>query len=115
MNADLIVAVGTKMGIGMATMNERLPVAGQKVVHVYPEASVIGRHFDVELGIVSDAGAFLESLAAQNAPELSDARKSWIEGVACRIYRFRGSAVSACGRWSGLRARHRCDENTCSG
>ena len=33
---------------------------------------------DVELGIVSDAGAFLESLAAQNAPELSDARKSWI-------------------------------------
>ena len=79
LNADLIVAVGTKMGIGMATMNERLPVAGQKVVHVYPEASVIGRHFDVELGIVSDAGAFLESLAAQNAPELSDARKSWIE------------------------------------
>ena len=79
LEADLIIAVGTKMGIGMATLNERIPTAGQSVVHVFPDEGMIGRHFDVEQGIVSDAKSFLESLAAQNAPEISAERQAWIE------------------------------------
>ncbi len=77
--ADLIIAVGTKMGTGMATMGERIPAASQRVIHVYPDEAPIGRDFDVDFGIVSDSGAFLEALAAQNAPEMSAARRAWIE------------------------------------
>ena len=77
-NADLILAVGTKMGVGMATMNEQIPGDGQKVIHVYPDEGAIGRHFDVELGVVADSNAFLEALNAQNAPEISEERQSWI-------------------------------------
>ena len=40
----------------------------------------LDRHFDVELES-SRTRVRLESLAAQNAPELSDARKSWIEAT----------------------------------
>lgn len=76
--ADLILAVGTKMGSGMATLGDRIPANGQRVIHVFPDETVIGRNFDVEIGIVADAGAFLESLAAQNAPELPEERAGWI-------------------------------------
>lgn len=78
-NADLIIAVGTKMGSGMATMGERIPTADQRVIHVYPDEDAIGKHFDVDLGIVSGTTAFLEALAAQNAPETSSERRAWIE------------------------------------
>ena len=76
--ADLIVAVGTKMGVGMATMGERIPGEKQAVVHGYPDEGVMGRHFDVEFGIVSGSGAFLDALNAQNAPELDQERQEWI-------------------------------------
>jgi len=76
--ADLILAVGTKMGSGMATMGERIPANGQRVVHVYPDDAMIGRNFDVEMGIVADAGSFLEALAGQNAPEPASGRAEWV-------------------------------------
>lgn len=77
-NADLILAVGTKMGVGMATMGERIPNQKQMVVHVYPDEGLIGRHFNVALGIISNSGAFLDALNAQNAPELGEERRAWI-------------------------------------
>ena len=76
--ADLIIAVGTKMGSGMATLGDRIPSRDQAVIHIYPDESVIGRNFDVELGIVASAGSFLQALAAQNAPELSQDRAVWL-------------------------------------
>lgn len=76
--ADLILAVGTKMGSGMATLGDRIPANGQRVIHVYPDDSVIGRNFDVEFGVVADAGCFLEALAAQNAPDPSAERAEWV-------------------------------------
>jgi acetolactate synthase-1/2/3 large subunit len=76
--ADLILAVGTKLG-GMALLGDQLPLPGQRVIHVYPDENVIGRHIDVECGIVSEAGAFLEALAMRNAPEPPTGRSTWIE------------------------------------
>ena len=78
MNADLIIAVGTKMGSGMATMGDRIPTSDQRVIHVYPDEGAIGRSFDIDLGIVSNAGAFLEALNEQNAPELTSERHAWL-------------------------------------
>ena len=75
--ADVIVAVGTRLG-EQATLGGSLPGAGQRLIHVYPDAVAIGRNQTVELGIVSEAAPFLEALAAQNAPPASEGRKKWV-------------------------------------
>jgi len=75
--ADLILAVGTRMG-GMASLNYSLPGDGQTLVHVYQDPAAIGAHAPVALGIVSEAETFLSALAARNAPPLSDGRKAWL-------------------------------------
>jgi len=75
--ADLVLAVGTRLG-DMATLNGAIPGEGQRLVHVYPDASAIGRNQAVDLGIVSESRPFLESLAARNAPPASDDRKKWV-------------------------------------
>lgn len=80
LEADLIVAVGTKMG-AMASVGERVPGPGQRVIHVYPDENQIGVGFDVHAGIVSDAGAFLDALAERNAPSPSAARAAWLDKV----------------------------------
>jgi acetolactate synthase-1/2/3 large subunit len=80
LQADLIIAVGTKMG-ALASAGERVPGPGQRVIHVYPDENQIGVGFDVHAGIVSDAGAFLDALAERNAPAPSAARTAWLEQV----------------------------------
>lgn len=75
--ADVIVAVGTRLG-EQATLGGTLPGPNQRLIHVYPDANHIGRNQTVELGIVSEAAPFLEALAAQNAPPASDGRKKWV-------------------------------------
>jgi acetolactate synthase-1/2/3 large subunit len=80
LEADLILAVGTRMG-ALASVGERVPTAGQRVIHVYPDENQIGVGFDVHAGIVSDAGAFLAALAERNAPEPSAARAAWLRRV----------------------------------
>jgi acetolactate synthase-1/2/3 large subunit len=54
------------------------PTADQRVIHVYPDEGAIGRSFDIDLGIVSNAGAFLEALNEQNAPEVTSERHAWL-------------------------------------
>lgn len=75
-NADLILAVGTRMG-EMACLGGAVPTASQRLIHVYPDAAKIGTNLPTEMGLVSEAAPFLETLAAQNAPPASDARKAW--------------------------------------
>ncbi len=76
--ADLVLAVGTRMG-EMTTLGGSVPAAGAQLVHVYPDASKIGLTVPAMLGVVSDATPFLEALAGQNAPPPSDKRKAWVE------------------------------------
>ena len=75
--ADLVLAVGTRLG-DMATLNGAIPGPEQRLVHVYPDATQIGRNQPVDTGVVSEAQPFLEALAARNAPPPSEARKAWI-------------------------------------
>jgi acetolactate synthase-1/2/3 large subunit len=76
--ADLILAVGTRMQAS-PTLGFSVPKEGQRLIHVYPDADIIGRLFPTEKGVVCDAGLFLKALAERNAPPPSDGRKAWIE------------------------------------
>lgn len=76
--ADLILAIGTRLG-DTPTQGYRLPQApepAQPLVHVYPDPAAIGRIFRTEIGLPCDPVAFLEALAARNAP-VPPARRAW--------------------------------------
>jgi acetolactate synthase-1/2/3 large subunit len=74
--ADLVLAVGTRLG-DVTSQGFTLPRPGQALIHVYPDPDRIGRVFPVERGIVSEPAAFVEALAARNAPPRSAARAAW--------------------------------------
>ncbi len=78
--ADLIVAVGTRLG-DKASLGFTVPGPGQRLIHVYPDEARIGANFPTELGIVADAAPFLEALAGLNAPPAPAGRAAWIERV----------------------------------
>lgn len=80
--ADLIIAVGTRL-TDVTTQNYTFPTAPkpkQPLVHVYPDADVIGSVFETTCGIVCDPAAFLERLALES-PENTDARLAWRDGL----------------------------------
>ena len=76
-DADLILAVGTRMG-DMASLGHSIPSPDQQLIHVYPDPTKIGTNLRTNIGIVSEAEPFLEALAAQNAPPAAG-RKAWAE------------------------------------
>jgi acetolactate synthase-1/2/3 large subunit len=78
--ADLIVAVGTRLG-DVVTQGYRLPEAPrprQPLIHIYPDVDEIGRNFETSLGVAADAGATLAALSRINAPEPPRGRDAWI-------------------------------------
>lgn len=59
--ADLILAIGSRLG-DLSSLGFSRPRQGeerQKLIQVYPDAAMIGRHFQVDLGIVSGAAEFV--------------------------------------------------------
>jgi acetolactate synthase I/II/III large subunit len=77
--ADLIIAVGTRLG-DVVTQGYRIPEAPrptQPLIHIYPDAAEIGRNFETTLGIAADATATLQQLARLNAPEPPRGRDAW--------------------------------------
>jgi acetolactate synthase-1/2/3 large subunit len=71
--ADLLVAIGTRMG-DVTSQGYRLPMQGQELVHVFPDPAVAS--------IAADPVAFVDALA-KAMPRLSntkaDARTRWAE------------------------------------
>ena len=64
--ADLILAIGTRLGEPVTQGYTLLDMAGGvPIVHVYPEAGEIGRVFRPALGIVADLNAFATAVAAK--------------------------------------------------
>lgn len=79
--ADLIVAVGTRLG-DVTTQGFRLPRApkpAQALIHVYPDEQWLGHRFETAISVVSEAAPFLEALATRNAPQPPAGRTAWIE------------------------------------
>jgi len=79
--ADLILAVGTRLG-DVTSQNynfPRAPVPAQPLIHIHPDASKIGRTFSTEIGVTANAGPFLAALAQRNAPPAPGGRRAWME------------------------------------
>ena len=63
-DADLILAIGTRLGEAVTQGYTLLDLAGSTpLIHVYPEGSEIGRVFRPALGIVSDLNVFAQAAA----------------------------------------------------
>jgi acetolactate synthase I/II/III large subunit len=80
--ADLIVAVGTRLG-DLSSLGFRFPrqsPRSQPLVHVYPDPNAIGTHFHTDLPIVASAHPFLRSWL--ELPVVIRERGGWIESVA---------------------------------
>jgi acetolactate synthase-1/2/3 large subunit len=64
--ADLIVAIGTRLG-EFPTVKYTVPGAGQRLVHVDIAAEQLGGHVHADVGIVADARLFVEALLEASA------------------------------------------------
>ncbi|MDP9972215.1 acetolactate synthase-1/2/3 large subunit [Variovorax paradoxus] len=88
--ADLIVAIGSRMG-DVSSLGFAFPRQGadaQKFVHVYPDPSMIGRHFSAELPIVSTAHGFVR--AALRHGGSGAVSSQWLERVRAAADRAHG-------------------------
>lgn len=80
---DLLLAIGTRLS-DTPTQGYQLPTAPEPqapLIHVYQDASPIGRVFRTELPVVSDPSAFCYALAARDAVSSAD-RMAWMEEIA---------------------------------
>jgi acetolactate synthase I/II/III large subunit len=80
--ADLIVAIGTRLG-DLSSLGFRFPrqsPTSQPLVHVYPDPNTIGTHFHTNVAIVSSAHPFLRSWL--DLPVAVRERGGWIEAAA---------------------------------
>jgi acetolactate synthase-1/2/3 large subunit len=78
--ADLIIAVGTRLGetTTQGYTFPRSPAPAQPLIHVYDDASRIGREYATAMPIAADATQFLQALTAQPSKRPA-ARAAWIE------------------------------------
>jgi len=92
--ADLILAIGTRLGEATTQGYQLFPAAGQHgggpaIVHVHPDPAEIGRVFRPALGITSDLNAF--ALAAAALPAGPAPWEGWTASL--RALREAGRAV----------------------
>lgn len=77
--ADLVIAVGTRLG-DVTTQGFQFPAAPhptQPVVHVWPDATVVGRIRHVDLGLVCDPARFLNGLRTHAPHVVPEGRFEW--------------------------------------
>jgi acetolactate synthase-1/2/3 large subunit len=78
--SDLIIAIGTRLG-DVVTQGYKLPLApqpSQKLIHIYNDASPIGKVFDTHFSIVADATETLRAMGRVNAQEPPKGRSDWM-------------------------------------
>jgi acetolactate synthase-1/2/3 large subunit len=74
--ADLIIALGTRLG-EVPTQGYTLltpPYPKQRLIHVHPDATELGRTYVADVGLVSSPGSFLAALSTR---ELEPQWESW--------------------------------------
>lgn len=80
--ADLIVAIGTRLG-DLASLGFQFPrqtSPRQPLVHVYPDPAAIGTHFQTDIPVVSASDSFVRCLLDQ--PAAPRERSDWMKSVA---------------------------------
>ncbi|RYF37179.1 MAG: decarboxylase, partial [Comamonadaceae bacterium] len=95
-DADLIVAVGSRMG-DVSSLGFAHPRQGsdrQRFAHVYPDPNLIGRHFHTALAVVSTAHAFIRAaLAHGGTATLAPEWGSRVLAAAAAAHGWRSSDV----------------------
>jgi acetolactate synthase I/II/III large subunit len=87
--ADLIIAVGTRLG-DFGTFNytlPSLPEPKQSLIHVYPDASALGRVYASDIVVLAEPAPLLNDLS-QTARVGSSARESWISRLSTYMIEF---------------------------
>ncbi|MCA0432405.1 MAG: acetolactate synthase [Proteobacteria bacterium] len=81
-DADLIIAVGTRLGdvASLGYSFPETPSPRQTLIHIYPDGKPIGHVFRTDFGLVADPAAVLADLA-QEARVVSSGREAWIGKV----------------------------------
>jgi len=79
-DADLVLAVGTRLGDLTTMAWSAMRGEGKKLVHVYPDPVQIGRHYAPHLAVVADGGDFLSQLALRPGRTVTD--DAWLSRVA---------------------------------
>jgi acetolactate synthase-1/2/3 large subunit len=77
--ADLVIAVGTRLG-DVTTQGFQFPAAPkplQPLIHVWPDATAVGRIRHVDLGLVCDPASFLKGLRIHAPNHIPDHRIEW--------------------------------------
>ena len=80
--ADLILAIGTRIGEPVSQGYTLFDMAGQgttRIVHVYPDQAEIGRVYRPALGITSEINAFAQALAKLPAPSGAARWSAWTQ------------------------------------
>jgi acetolactate synthase-1/2/3 large subunit len=77
--ADLIVAIGTRLGdvASLGYTFPQTPAPKQTLVHVYPDGKPIGHVFRTDIGLIADPVGVLSGLS-QSARVVNAAREAWI-------------------------------------
>jgi thiamine pyrophosphate-dependent acetolactate synthase large subunit-like protein len=76
-SADVVIALGTRLGYNTTLFAPGSVAEGAKIVHVDIESTAVARYFPVAVGIVADAGATIDALLAAGVDVAQDAE--WIE------------------------------------
>lgn len=82
-SADLVLALGTRLG-DLTTHGYTFPLSPwprQPLVHVYDDASLVGRHFNPVVGAVCKAPDFLAMLLREDCGPADGARADWARSL----------------------------------
>jgi acetolactate synthase I/II/III large subunit len=85
--ADLVVVIGDRLAQYTSNIYQ-LFQPPQPLIHVDPEAAVIGRNFPVVLGIVADSRLALEAAGRCRAAPKNRERETWIAGYRRRFVAY---------------------------
>lgn len=95
--ADLILAIGSRLSDIQTSRGELLPKEAP-IIQVDIDSAVLGRDYDLEIGIVADARAFAKALNTALDSEtitVPKAREHWVESLIDRIDAWRGEWIDA--------------------
>lgn len=82
--ADLVILLGTRLGLFLGGRGHSVIPADAKLVQVYSDASEIGRIRNVELGLAADSDSTLRALLAASADMSWPNWKAWSQ-KACNL------------------------------
>lgn len=91
--SDLVIGLGSRLG-DTTTQGYVFPSIPPKqaLVHVYPDAGVVGRVFAATVGLTVDPAAFARAMAARDPGPIPAGRSTWNGRLSAHVDRLMGGA-----------------------